>query len=147
MSVAFAMFGGERQQNLTLTRDSKGQENDLRDIQRQSSEDADLESVQGPDIHASDFLPRPESRKARERQETDDGIDFEAGERRPVLAHDGVHDEREPVEEKREACEGEEGIDESATVRASSDDDGGDWGGALWFGGRRTALEEQRESG
>ena len=57
-------------------------------------------------------------------------------------ADDSGDDEREPVEEEREAGQGEEGIGECGAVRARGDDDGGDGGGRLGRGWCGSGEEE-----
>lgn len=79
----------------------------------------------GPYIDTPDFLPRTERSEAGKRSKTNDCIDLETGERGPLLTDNRPDDERETVEKVAEACEGEVRIDESATMRTSSDDDGG----------------------
>lgn len=106
-----------------------------------------LQPAERPHINASDFLPRSKGRESSECGETYDCVDFETGETGPGLANDGPDDEGKPVEKVSEANERKESIYESATVRTSSNDDGGDgrWrGGCLRRGGTH---EEQREGG
>ena len=63
------------------------------------------------------------------------------------MANDRPDHESESVKEVGESGERKESIDESATVRASSDDDGGDRGGRLYrgFGGFGEEEGERRE--
>ena len=112
--------------NKTRTSDGESEKNDLRNVQRQGRKHGSLVPFHGPDIDASDFFPRTERSEACKRGEPNDGVDFEPGERGPLLANDRPDDESEAVEEVGESGEREESIDESATMRASSDDDGGD---------------------
>ncbi len=108
-----------------LTGDGKSQKNDLRNVQHQSCEDGHLVPFHGPYIDTPEFLPRTERSEAGKRGETDDCIDLETGELGPLLTEDRPEDEGETVEKVAEACDGEERIDDSATMRTSSDDDGG----------------------
>ncbi len=106
-----------------------------------------LQPAERPNIDAADFLPPSKGRESSERSETNDCVDLESGKTGPGLANNGPDDEGESVEEVSEAYERKESIYESATVRTSSNDDGGDgrWRGRCLRRGR--THEEQRKGG
>ena len=72
---------------------------DLGYVKDEGKNDGNLHSFERPDVDTLDIFPASQCRETRKCNETNEGVDVNAGARWPVLVDDGINHKCESVEQ------------------------------------------------